>query len=302
MHEPEETCLLRRRPREEYSAGPSSSSSRKALSTGGRSTGDAISASRWWGSPPQTTRFESYRAIIGQFHFTPRKIFDLTFGESDGDVPLSVISWVLPIPEDTRAANRKADKFPSLLWSHTRNFGEPFNDRLRKHVVSLLKRKGHRSVAPAASPHFVHHMHQPTVGFTSNFSERHAAYASGLGTFGLCDGFITARGKAMRLGSVVTDLVLAPSDRPYSHHRENCLYHFNGTCKACASRCPAGAITEEGHDKDRCSAYMHEKSRAAKGSEYGVAITGCGLCQTRVPCESGIPKAIQKEREKAPRP
>lgn len=239
--------------------------------------------------------FKDYKKIIGRFHFSPRDIFDLTFGKSDRNKELSVISWVLPISEDTRKANRKATKFPSLLWSHTRYFGEPFNDRLRDHVVSLLKRKGYKAVAPTNSPRFIHHMHAPKVGFTSNFSERHAAYACGLGTFALCDGFITPRGKAMRVGTVVTDLVLTPSDKPYPHHHANCLYYFNGTCKVCTTRCPCGAITSKGHDKTKCYEYMHNVSRPAKSTEYGVEITGCGLCQTKVPCEFKIPEPIQKD-------
>ena len=56
----------------------------------------------------------------------PRDIFDLTFGKSDRERELSVISWVLPISEDTRKGNRKEQKYPSMLWSHTRYFGEPF--------------------------------------------------------------------------------------------------------------------------------------------------------------------------------
>jgi epoxyqueuosine reductase QueG len=239
--------------------------------------------------------FKDYKKIIGRFHFSPRDIFDLTFGKSDRNKELSVISWVLPISEDTRKANRKATKFPSLLWSHTRYFGEPFNDRLRDHVVSLLKRKGYKAVAPTNSPRFIHHMHAPKVRFTSNFSERHAAYACGLGTFALCDGFITPRGKAMRVGTVVTDLVLTPSDKPYPHHHANCLYYFNGTCKVCTTRCPCGAITSKGHDKTKCYEYMHNVSRPAKSTEYGVEITGCGLCQTKVPCEFKIPEPIQKD-------
>ena len=39
-------------------------------------------------------------------------------------------------------------------------------------------------------------------GMASCWSERHAAFVSGLGTFGLCDGLITPVGKAMRCGSV----------------------------------------------------------------------------------------------------
>ena len=239
--------------------------------------------------------FKEYKKMFGRFHFSPREIFDLTFGKSDGHKELSVITWVLPISEDTRKSNRKSDKFPSLLWSQTRYFGEPFNVKLRNHLVSLLKRKGYRAVAPTNSPHFIHHMRAPKVGFTSNFSERHAAYACGLGTFGLCDGFITPKGKAIRVGTVVTDLLLTPSVKPYPHHHANCLYYFNGSCKICATRCPAGAITSKGHDKDKCYDYLHNVSSPAKNAEYGVKITGCGLCQTRVPCEFKIPVPAQKD-------
>jgi epoxyqueuosine reductase len=40
--------------------------------------------------------------------------------------------------------------------------------------------------------------------------------------------------------------------------------------------------------------YTHAVVGPAKKKEYGVGITGCGLCQTRVPCEFEIPKLIQK--------
>jgi len=242
--------------------------------------------------------FKQYTKLIGRFHFTPQNIFDLTFGKSDPEKELSVISWVLPISEDARKVNRKEDKYPSLLWSHTRYFGEPFNVKLRDHVVYLLKRKGYKAVAPTNSPYWKHHMRVRKVGLTSNWSERHIAYVCGLGTFALCDGFITPMGKALRLGSVVTDLVLSPSAKPYPNHHANCLYYFNGTCKVCATRCPAGAITSKGHNKDKCYAYMHDVCKPTKGTEYGVEITGCGLCQTKVPCEFEIPKPIQKERKR----
>ena len=44
--------------------------------------------------------------------------------------------------------------------------------------------------------------------------QRHAAHAAGLGTFGLCDGLITAKGKAMRAGSVVARIAVAQTPRP----------------------------------------------------------------------------------------
>jgi epoxyqueuosine reductase len=244
--------------------------------------------------------FKHYKKIIGKFHFTPQEIFDLTFGKGNQPKELSVISWVLPASEDIRKSNRKESKYPSLLWAHARDFGEQFNVKLRNYVVSFLRKKGYKAVAPMNSPHW-RRLKSPKVGIASSWSERHVAYACALGAFGLSDGLITAKGKAIRVGSVVTDLFLKPSEKIYPHHRTNCLYFFNRTCKTCAARCPAGAITSNGHDKDKCFEYIYGISLRGKKAEYGVKITGCGLCQTKVPCEFEIPKLIQKELQKGQR-
>lgn len=238
--------------------------------------------------------FKQYKKIIGKFHYTPQEIFNLTFGKKKKLTKLSVISWVLPASEDIRRSNRKETKYPSRLWAHARDFGEQFNVKLRNHLVSLLTKKGYKAVAPMVSPHWKW-VRSSRVGLASKWSERHAAYACGLGAFGLSDGLITAKGKAMRVGSVVTDLPLKPSEKVYPHHKANCLYYFNRTCKACTARCPAGAITAKGHDKDRCYEYTHAGIVQEKREEYGVKISGCGLCQTKVPCEFEIPKLIQKQ-------
>jgi epoxyqueuosine reductase len=212
--------------------------------------------------------FKAYKKIIGKFHFTPQEIFSLTFG-------------------------KKRKPYPSRLWAHARNFGEQFNVKLREHVERLLKKKGYQAVAPMNSPHWKR-FRSPRVGWASRWSERHTAYACGLGTFGLSDGFITPKGKAIRVGSVVTNLPLKPSAKKYPHHRANCLYYVDRSCKACATRCPAGAITTKGHDKDKCWEYSYHTVGSLKRPEYGVKITGCGLCQTDVPCEYEIPSRIQK--------
>ena len=265
-----------------------------------------VDGGKYWGTPlvgfasGDDPLFRQYKKIIGKFHLTPQEIFDLTFGKSKSPRNLSVISWVLPASEDIRKSNRKEDKYPSLLWAHARDFGEQFNVKLRDHLVSLLKKKGFETLAPMNSRYW-RRLRSSRVGWASNWSERHAAYACGLGAFGLSDGLITAKGKAMRVGSVVTDLPLKPSEKAYPHHQANCLQYFNKTCKACTSRCPAGAISSKGHDKDKCFQYTYEMIGTAKREEYGVKIAGCGLCQTKVPCEFEIPKLIQKQyRNKRP--
>lgn len=231
--------------------------------------------------------FSEYQTLIGPFHWTPQALFAEAFGSgslSQG----TVIVWVLPIAEATRRSNRCRDRLPSVPWVHTRAHGEAFNDALRRHVVQVLETQGHRAVAPQLNPHW-RRLDDTPVGLASTWSERHAAYAAGLGTFSLNDALITPKGIAHRLGSVVTDRVLLPSPRPYPDYRHNCLFYREGTCGACIARCPAGALSEAGHDKEACRRYTHGKVMAELGAELGVAVTGCGLCQTAVPCESRVP-------------
>jgi epoxyqueuosine reductase len=262
-----------------------------------------VDGGRYWDQPlvgfasGDDPLFKQYKKIIGKYHLTPREIFELTFGKGQRSKQISVISWVLPASEDIRKSNRKEDRYPSLLWAHTRDFGEKFNVKLRNHIVSLLIKKGHQAVAPMNSPHW-RRLKSPKIGHTSNWSERHVAYACGLGAFGLSDGFITPKGKAIRLGTVVTNLPLKASRNRFPHHQANCLFYFNGTCKRCAARCPVGAITARGHDKDKCREYVYSVVKKAKTKEYGVTTAGCGLCQTKVPCEFEIPKQIQKATQR----
>lgn len=229
--------------------------------------------------------FSDYKRIIGDFHRTPAEIFA---GAA------TVICWVLPITTATRISNRRENQWPSRDWSLTRNNGENFNVALRRHVIAWLEGRGQRAVAPQLEPGW-RQLDDPVVGVASNWSERHAAYAAGLGTFSLNDGLITSRGIAHRLGSVITDLELVPTPRSASDYRHNCLYHREGSCGVCIGRCPVGALSWHGHDKNACRGYVYGAVPEAVGELYGVSQTGCGLCQTKVPCEARIP-AGKKEQ------
>lgn len=231
--------------------------------------------------------FAEYKSVIGGFHLTPGELVLLSAPE-DPWLPATVISWVLPIAGRTRISNRKESVYPSKEWAETRNFGEQLNGALRRHVVGWLAGKGLRAAAPQLMPAW-RELGETPVGIASTWSERHAAYAAGLGTFSLNDALITPKGIAHRLGSVITDLVLEPSARPYPERRANCLYYREGTCGACIGRCPVGALSRDGHDKYVCRSYVYGTIPEAVAERYGVAATGCGLCQTGVPCEGRIP-------------
>lgn len=224
--------------------------------------------------------FASYKDIIGPFHRTPREVLA-------GAV--SVVSWSLPIVAPTRQSNRRERDVPSLAWARTRSFGEEFNVAVRRHLVAWLAARGHAAVAPMLAPDW-RRVDDGPAGLASTWSERHAAYAAGLGTFSLNDGLITARGIAHRLGSVVTTARLVPTSGERRGVRENCLFYDGRGCTSCIDRCPAGAISEAGHDKARCSAYLEGTIKPRVAQAWGTPIPGCGLCQTRVPCERAIPR------------
>jgi epoxyqueuosine reductase QueG len=238
--------------------------------------------------------YAQLKRMIGDFYWEPVEIFRLSFPEA-GAKPeeLTVISWVLPQTEATKADNRKETVFGSERWVRARKFGEEFNVKLRAQLVQVLKDAGYQAVAPSSSPLFRVKMSQ-TYEMVSTWSERHAAYLSGLGTFGLCDGLITPVGKAMRCGSIVARISVPATARPYNHHHAYCLFYNKGTCGVCVKRCPVGALSKEGHDKKKCREYVEGPIARHARDAYGVEAYGCGLCQTKVPCESGIPVKEKK--------
>lgn len=233
--------------------------------------------------------FKDYKEHVGPFHWTPLEIFTLAFPESGAAAEeLAVISWILPQTKATKADNRREKEFPAERWTRARTFGEIVNEKLRRHAEQELKKKGIAAVAPMLAPEWERKTSQ-LHGYASTWSERHAAYACGLGTFGLSDGLITPLGKAMRVGSVVARIDLEPTPRPYTDHHAYCLFYTHQKCGKCIDRCPAGAITEAGHDKVRCKVYTRQEVRPYIKTAYGFEGRGCGLCQTKIPCESKIP-------------
>jgi epoxyqueuosine reductase len=234
--------------------------------------------------------YEQYKEYVGPFHWTPLELFSRTFPDVNvSGEELSVISWILPQTGDTKADNRQQTVYPAERWARSRIYGEQFNDKLRQHVVDSLSKAGVQAMAPLLSPHFESRSSDRYV-FASTWSERHAAYASGLGTFGLCDGLITPVGKAIRVGSVIARMQITATARPYSDHQAYCLFFSQKACGRCIDRCPAGAIGADGHDKRKCRAHLCRTADYVR-EHYDFDGYGCGLCQTGVPCESRIPAA-----------
>jgi epoxyqueuosine reductase len=248
---------------------------------------------------------ELYRFLkehIGVFHWTPAEAFalgvaaDRASSDRDSAHPrpdeLTVVSWALCQTESAKAANRLETELPSEPWARARIFGQDCNRRLHEALVETLAGSGLEAVAPGFIRQWAEHS-SPGFGRACSWSERHVAYVSGLGTFSLSGGLITERGQAVRFGSVVVRARIPASPRRYSDPFAYCLFFARGSCGVCARRCPVNSISGEGRDKGACSTHLKPVSEEFVKREYGFDGYGCGLCQTGVPCESGIPRRLQ---------
>ena len=241
--------------------------------------------------------YEYYKKVVGHFHLTPieayTKYCELNNIELDSTENLSVVAFILPTNIITKKENfEHSTEWPGERWSHTRLYGEQSNKKLQKFLLNEIKTEfGVEGLAPRSETKLfkIHKKHPDAYQgvWASTWSHRHMCFAAGLGSFGLSDGFINPRGKAMRCGSIVINYKL-PSDgnsRP-SDPYEYCL---RDSCGACIKRCPVGAITlENGHDKQKCSVKVTSTVSYIQAN-YKIPIYSCGLCQVNVPCSDGIP-------------
>lgn len=235
--------------------------------------------------------FDFLKEHIGEEHFKPIEIFKKIFPDEKVEAEdLSVISYGLPQTAMTKADQAKMTDIPSERWSRARMEGEEFNEWLRVKLADMLIEMGYPATAPMQTPYFKWIDH-PEFVWSSTWSERHTAYACGLGTFGLSRGLISEKGIAMRYGSVVVKAKLQPSPRPYKmDHMYHCLFSKNGSCTSCIKRCPGGAISAEGMDKKKCRDYQSDYVQKIAPGRHGTEkAAGCGLCQCGVPCQDKQP-------------
>ena len=202
----------------------------------------------------------------------------------------SVISLFFPFTEEVRRSNRVEKEHASVLWACARVDGQYYINAFAERLAGKLTELGYRCCVPQADPRWeriaagVGITGYPGITentFGSRWSERHAAYVCGLGTFGLSKGLITERGMAGRFMSIVSDIPMTEDARAYTGLYDYCIH-----CNVCVKRCPVNAIDSvEGKNHLPCSRCV-----AASKDIFRTGY-GCGLCQTGVPCESRNPSA-----------
>ena len=257
--------------------------------------------------------FPRYKEIIAPEYLTP---IELWLGCDQMELHpsnLRIVSIIFPYVEKIRKESKnvielKRITLPAEIYSVGRNYANAFKKETCRQVISFFENKGFKAVAAMISEVFT----VITKGdFYSNWSERHTAFAAGLGTFSLHEALITEVGCNVRIASVVTDAPLEITPRKYGDEPyANCLFFSKGICKKCVERCPVGAISENGHDKIKCNQIRQTLGRKVN-SRIGAILkphfrringewkeqnppVGCAFCQFDVPCMDKNPMANEQ--------
>ena len=117
----------------------------------------------------------------------------------------TVVSLFFPFTEAVKKSNWTYTDGPSPLWLHGRIEGQEYLNGYMRRLKDRLEALGLEACVPGLDTRFVKivagrnftgyaDISEKTFG--SNWSERHAAYVCGLGTFGLSKGLITNKGMA----------------------------------------------------------------------------------------------------------
>ncbi|NCB92836.1 MAG: epoxyqueuosine reductase [Clostridia bacterium] len=214
--------------------------------------------------------------IVRKTHQMPKEIME------DAAV---VLCCFVPFTKAVAQSNRSTDNLASPEWAQGYEYTNAMLSKLNERIISILEAHGYQGIVAPESKVFDNKI------LKSNWSHRHFAYASGIGTFGLNNMLITEAGCSGRLTTIVTNLNVE-TGKPME--KELCLYKQNGTCGVCVKHCPAGALTFEGYDRTKCYGQCWENAKVhtqfgssylnSEGSTNAVGSEVCGKCVTYAPC------------------
>jgi len=272
--------------------------------------------------------FEKFKEVVTPAHLTPEEMWSASAGRTRGRrdhhffgrprpdagqwtgpadlaAKLKVLSVIFPysraILDDGCSSPRRTPRAGlALNWAHV------FHTEVYDQTARFFVQRGHRVMVPQQSRFHSVLVRLSNPHLVSLWSERHYAFAAGLGTFGLAEHLITHHGCNVRLASFITDAPLEVTPRVHDDPHANCLHFVRGGCAVCVSRCPGRALTGEGHNKLVCERIRHKESNRVRGELepflrpirrrfMHVLVEdrpiGCGLCQYGVPCMDRDPTA-----------
>ncbi len=244
--------------------------------------------------------FDKFKEVVHPRHLPPAEMWNSSgLPEApDRGARLRAVSIIFPFDGLIRQAGKESREMPPEVYCLARNWANAFQREALQRTVTFFEDKGFRAVAGSLSPAY-ELLAKEAPRIASTWSERHLAFAAGLGSFSLHEAFISEAGCNIRLGSVLTDAPLEVTPRPSGEPYRNCLHYSKDTCRECVKRCPTGALSEAGHDKVKCYLYgrvvekemnrrlegrLKPHRRMIDGKEQISYPVGCALCQFGVPC------------------
>ncbi|MCQ1534134.1 epoxyqueuosine reductase [Methanosarcina sp. KYL-1] len=204
--------------------------------------------------------FDEMKNIIGPHHLHPKEIFPEA---------KTVVSFFLPFEEKLVELNRKSSG-PLKEWIQAKSETDRLIGEINEKLRAELAKEGISSAVPAGV--FDH----DKSGFDISWSHKSAAYAAGLGTFGVHHMLITKAGCAGRFGTLLISAEIPPTSRA---SEEFCRHKKGGICLVCVDRCPSGALRAGGLDKEKCYRQLKEYEKAFPELHQ----MACGKCATG-PC------------------
>lgn len=206
--------------------------------------------------------FARFKEVVRPSHCTPREL--LPGAES-------VVTFFIPFAAHLHRDNA-AGPWCSRSWAVAYVETNRLIGELSDHLRAVLERAGWRAAAVPPT----HNFDEQTL--MSDWSHRHAAYAAGIGRFGVHNLLITEAGCSGRLGSLITDMPLLPSP---AQEGEFCLHKAGYKCLKCVQRCRYGALFPDRFDRHAC--YRQCLANASRHPDVGLADV-CGKCASLVPC------------------
>lgn len=188
----------------------------------------------------------------------------------------TVVAYFIPFAENIvkeNIAGREAAKSWAIAYIETNQLIFDLNTFMQN---ELSQANYNSTIIPAT-----HNFDKQKL--ISDWSHRHVAYIAGLGTFGLNNMLITEKGCCGRVGSLVTDIEIAPTPRL---QKEYCLYKHNGSCQKCVKRCVNDALKVDSFDRHKCYEMLLDNDR--RYDDLGLTDV-CGKCVVDLPCSRSNP-------------
>ena len=201
---------------------------------------------------------KNLKNVVLESHYSPKDFLE------DATI---IVSYFLPFKREIGKSN-KCEGLPSEAWAKAYIDTNKMAQDINEYIVDEIEKLGYKGVNPVNAGVFDQNI------LKSNWSQRHMAYAAGIGTFGINNLLISEKGSCGRYFSVITNLDVK-SDEPIKEER--CMYKKDKLCGVCVKRCKNNALTYEGFDRFKCSSQLQENKKI-----LGASV--CGKCAAELPC------------------